>query len=101
MAWWVATFPIPGAICGCSLNWLSAHGCVIRHNFIHDVIGRSGKAGKWLSPCDIVQEYFAESTEAFFGRNDFPRHRRNVFASFQRLSVGEFVRVCPETWRDS
>lgn len=39
-----------GAIYGGSLNWLSAHGCVIRHNFIHDVIGRSGKAGKWLSP---------------------------------------------------
>lgn len=39
-----------GAIYGSSLNWLSAHGTVIRHNFIHDVIGRSGKAGKWLSP---------------------------------------------------
>jgi parallel beta-helix repeat protein len=39
-----------GAIYGNSLNWLSAHGCVIRHNFIHDVIGRSGKAGKWLAP---------------------------------------------------
>ena len=39
-----------GAIYGNSLNWLSAHGCVIRHNFIHDVIGRSGKAGQWLSP---------------------------------------------------
>lgn len=33
-----------------SLNWLSAHGCVIRHNFIHDVAGRSGKAGTWRSP---------------------------------------------------
>ncbi|OHE77641.1 MAG: hypothetical protein A2107_00340 [Verrucomicrobia bacterium GWF2_62_7] len=33
-----------------SLNWLSAHGTVIRNNFIHDVIGRSGKAGKWLAP---------------------------------------------------
>jgi parallel beta-helix repeat protein len=39
-----------GAIYGGSLNWLSAHGCVIRHNFIHDVIGRSGKVGKWLAP---------------------------------------------------
>ena len=39
-----------GAIYGGSLNWLSAHGTIIRHNFIHDVIGRSGKAGKWLSP---------------------------------------------------
>lgn len=38
------------AIYGNSLNWLSAHGCVVRHNFIHDVIGRSGKSGKWLSP---------------------------------------------------
>lgn len=39
-----------GAIYGGSLNWLSAHGVVIRNNFIHDVIGRSGKSGKWLSP---------------------------------------------------
>ncbi|OGV62480.1 MAG: hypothetical protein A3K19_33535 [Lentisphaerae bacterium RIFOXYB12_FULL_65_16] len=39
-----------GAIYGGSLDWLSAHGTVIRHNFIHDVIGRSGKDGKWLSP---------------------------------------------------
>jgi parallel beta-helix repeat protein len=38
------------AIYGGSLNWLSAHGCVIRHNFIHDVVGRSGKAGQWLAP---------------------------------------------------
>jgi hypothetical protein len=33
-----------------SLNWLTAHGTIIRNNFIHDVIGRSGKAGKWLAP---------------------------------------------------
>ena len=33
-----------------SLNWLSGHGCIVRHNFIHDVIGRSGKAGKWRAP---------------------------------------------------
>lgn len=39
-----------GAIYGGSLNWLSAHGCIIQHNFIHDVVGRSGKAGKWLAP---------------------------------------------------
>jgi parallel beta-helix repeat protein len=39
-----------GAIYGGSLNWLSAHGTIVRHNFIHDVIGRSGKAGKWLAP---------------------------------------------------
>lgn len=39
-----------GAIYGGSLNWLSAHGTVIRHNFIHDVIGRSGKSGVWVSP---------------------------------------------------
>ncbi|HPA19774.1 MAG TPA: right-handed parallel beta-helix repeat-containing protein [Verrucomicrobiae bacterium] len=39
-----------GAIYGGSLNWLSAHGTVIRHNFIHDIIGRSGKSGRWLSP---------------------------------------------------
>ncbi len=39
-----------GAIYGMSLNWFSAHGTVIRHNFIHDVIGRSGKDGTWRSP---------------------------------------------------
>ncbi len=39
-----------GAIYGGSMNWLSAHGTVIRHNFIHDVIGRSGKSGTWVSP---------------------------------------------------
>ncbi|MFA6563214.1 MAG: right-handed parallel beta-helix repeat-containing protein [Verrucomicrobiia bacterium] len=33
-----------------SLNWLWGHGTIIRNNFIHDVIGRSGKAGKWLAP---------------------------------------------------
>ena len=39
-----------GAIYGGSMNWLSAHGTVIRHNFIQDVIGRSGKPGTWVSP---------------------------------------------------
>lgn len=37
-------------IYGNSLNWLSGHGCVVRHNFVHDVVGRSGKAGEWRSP---------------------------------------------------
>ena len=39
-----------GAIYVHSINWLSGHGVVIRHNFIHDVIGRSGKAGQWRRP---------------------------------------------------
>ena len=39
-----------GAIYGGSMNWLSAHGTVIRNNLIHDVIGRSGKSGAWVSP---------------------------------------------------
>ncbi len=39
-----------GAIYGMSLDWISAHGTVIRDNFIHDIIGRSGKNGKWRSP---------------------------------------------------
>ena len=39
-----------GAIYGGSMNWLSAHGTLIRNNFIHDVIGRSGKSGTWVSP---------------------------------------------------
>jgi len=39
-----------GAIYGGSLNWLSGHGTVIRHNFIHDVIGFGRKDGRWQSP---------------------------------------------------
>ena len=39
-----------GAIYGGSLNWLSAHGVVIRHNFIHDVIGRGRRGGAWRAP---------------------------------------------------
>ena len=39
-----------GAIYGGSLNWLSAHGVVIRHNFIHDVIGRGRRSGTWQAP---------------------------------------------------
>ncbi len=39
-----------GAIYGGSMNWLSAHGVIIRNNFIHDVIGRGGKSGNWVSP---------------------------------------------------
>ena len=39
-----------GAVYGGSLSWLGGHGTIIRHNFIHDVIGRSGKDGRWLSP---------------------------------------------------
>ena len=36
-----------GAIYGGSLNWLSAHGTIIRHNFIHDVVGCGRRNGKW------------------------------------------------------
>jgi len=39
-----------GAIYGGSLNWLSAHGTVIRHNFIHDVVGRGRRKGEWWAP---------------------------------------------------
>lgn len=39
-----------GAIYGGSLNWLSAHGTVIRHNFIHDVVGCGRRNGKWQAP---------------------------------------------------
>ncbi|MEW6359363.1 MAG: right-handed parallel beta-helix repeat-containing protein [Planctomycetota bacterium] len=39
-----------GAIYGGSWSWLSAHGVVIRHNLIHDVIGCGRKGGEWKSP---------------------------------------------------
>ncbi|MBT3379634.1 MAG: hypothetical protein HN406_28815 [Lentisphaerae bacterium] len=39
-----------GAIYGGSLNWLSGHGVAIRHNFIHDVIGRGRRNGEWRAP---------------------------------------------------
>ncbi len=41
-----------GAIYIHSIDWLSGHGTVIRHNYIHDVIGfgRDSKTGQWTSP---------------------------------------------------
>ncbi|MBU0609276.1 MAG: right-handed parallel beta-helix repeat-containing protein, partial [Armatimonadetes bacterium] len=39
-----------GAIyCGAT-DWRSTHGFVIRHNFIHDVIGRGRVKGEWRAP---------------------------------------------------
>jgi parallel beta-helix repeat protein len=39
-----------GAIyCG-AVDWRSTHGFVIRHNFIHDVIGRGRVKGEWRAP---------------------------------------------------
>ena len=40
-----------GAIYGGSYNWLSAHGIVIRHNYIHDMIGfgRHRTTKQWAS----------------------------------------------------
>ena len=39
-----------GAIyCG-AVDWRSTHGFVIRHNFIHDVIGRGRVNGEWRAP---------------------------------------------------
>ena len=39
-----------GAIYGGSLNWLSAHGTVIRYNYIHDAIGCGRRNGEWRAP---------------------------------------------------
>ena len=39
-----------GAIYGGSLNWLSAHGTVIRGNVIDRPIGRGRRNGEWWSP---------------------------------------------------
>jgi len=41
-----------GAIYVHSIDWLSGHGTVIRHNYIHDVIGfgRDPKTKQWTSP---------------------------------------------------
>lgn len=41
-----------GAIYIHSIDWLSGHGAVIRHNYIHDVLGfgRDPKTKQWTSP---------------------------------------------------
>ncbi len=39
-----------GAIYGGSLNWLSAHGTMIRHNYIHDIVGCGRRNGEWRAP---------------------------------------------------
>ena len=39
-----------GAVYGGSLNWLSGHGIVIRHNYIHDVVGCGRRNGEWRRP---------------------------------------------------
>lgn len=39
-----------GAIYGGSLNWLSAHGTVIRHNWIDGLVGRGRRNGEWRAP---------------------------------------------------
>ena len=39
-----------GAIYVGSLSWITGHGTVIRHNFIHDVIGFGRRNNQWQSP---------------------------------------------------
>jgi len=39
-----------GAVYGGSLNWLSAHGTVIRHNWIDGLVGRGRRDGEWRAP---------------------------------------------------
>jgi parallel beta-helix repeat protein len=39
-----------GAIATGATDWRSTHGLVIRHNFIHDVIGRGRVGGQWRAP---------------------------------------------------
>lgn len=39
-----------GAIYGGSLGWVTGHGITIRHNLIHDVIGRGRVGGEWRAP---------------------------------------------------
>lgn len=41
-----------GAIYIHSIDWLSGHGTIIRHNYVHDVIGfgRDPKTQRWTSP---------------------------------------------------
>lgn len=39
-----------GAIYGGSLSWITGHGTVIRHNFIHDMIGFGRRNNQWQSP---------------------------------------------------
>lgn len=39
-----------GAIYGGSLSWITGHGTVIRHNFIHDMIGFGRRNNQWQYP---------------------------------------------------
>jgi len=39
-----------GAIYGGSLNWLSAHGTIVRHNWIDGLVGRGRRNGEWRAP---------------------------------------------------
>jgi hypothetical protein len=41
-----------GAIYVMSIDWLSGYGTLVRHNFIHDVLGfgRDATTGRWTSP---------------------------------------------------
>jgi hypothetical protein len=36
-----------GAIYGGSLGWISGHGTIIRHNYVHDMVGCGRRNGEW------------------------------------------------------
>ncbi|MBI5690421.1 MAG: right-handed parallel beta-helix repeat-containing protein [Verrucomicrobia bacterium] len=39
-----------GAIYTGGRDWLGSRGCIIRHNFFHDMLGYGMEKGKWVSP---------------------------------------------------
>ncbi len=39
-----------GAIYTGGRDWLGSRGCIIRHNFFHDMLGYGFENGKWVSP---------------------------------------------------
>lgn len=43
-------------------DWISSRGSVIRHNFVHDVLGYGYKGGKWLSPYLAWGVYLDDNT---------------------------------------
>jgi hypothetical protein len=51
-----------GAIYTGGRDWLGSRGCVIRHNFFHDMLGYGFEKGKWVSPHFAWGVYLDDNT---------------------------------------